>query len=469
MSNLFSDIYKKLSRIGRIILSAERGGGSYLSATFNQFFKGSTTIEGGGLEGLEDLNNLQVRSYNGYRNNHIAKAIIDKKTDLTIHRGLRLQVASDNERKSEEIERQFYRFVHEADIFGTYSFEDLQRNAYRQMLLSGDAFLVIDRKNNEKLKIRVLEGCHIRSDNESTPYGMALDRVTGKINKIIFKSSEDDVEHGVPCYDEQGNKQVFQLINGFRSDQLRGVPFLTQVFQPLDQLNKYIYSEIEAAEKASRISTYLKADQNIFREIFKSRRPDSDNQTSQGLEQNWLDIKKGLEKHYVLPLPPGTEITTHDAKRPPQSFPAFVDKFLTLIAAPAGLSKDILLSSYSSSYSASQASRMDVWEKVEIDRKSFIFQFLEPIWRFFLETHPDVDSDTPHYWMGKSLSHIDPLKQAKANSEKLKMGITTRKSLIEQENGMYSKDEIFRELSHEEKAIQQRRINKTEEKKKEEI
>lgn len=426
-----------------------------------------------------NISALRGRSADQATNTPIGAAAIDTSTMHAIGQGLtvspRLQFKSlhmDVEEAKEwerETAREFDLWASSVscDLYRRNNFYDLQNIAYTTYLTDGDSFALFRRKKPNanmpySLRIQLIEANRV-----SNPLGQAYQGVTGPYsvetkapngNRIIdgVEITEDGeivafwVSNKVPYDptdfrattwarvqafgDRTGMPNILQICHDIRAEQYRGVPYLAPVLETLKQVSRYTKAELTSAIIKS-----------FFALFFTSSAAGQDLNSilgTQNPQDPVVDVNEyGLAAGTLNALPRGVDVKSIDASNSQSTFEPFVTQLIKQISAAIGQPYEVLLKSFTSSYSASRAALLQAWEEYKLRRKWFANDFCQPVYETWLAEAVAIGRikapgffDDPRIrqaychadWFGPTMSILDPVKDVNGSAMRVAYGLSTR-------------------------------------------
>lgn len=362
-----------------------------------------------------------------------------------------------------------------ADLLGMQDFYELQQLAFKSWKESGDAFVVFRHSTASTFRPYSLRLQLIEADRVCTPTfgsravttypdladtvlengnkclaGVELDKSTGAV--CAYHIASDYPQNSTPITFERieklgrktGMPNILHLMDAERPEQLRGVPLIAPVIEPLLQLARYLNAEALAALMETYHCGYVVTNEPD-KPLLGQAGLDKPSADDRGLSEE-LDFEPGG----LYQLLPGEDIKFNDPKRPGTQFAPFTDACAKYIGAALEIPGDVLLKSYNSSYSASRAALQDYWRKVIMERDWFASDFCAPVFREWLtEAVASGRVDAPgyftdpvsraawqnHQWNGSAMPHLDPVKEANAMQIMTSNGWITHQQATTQLNG----------------------------------
>jgi len=418
-----------------------------------------------------DLPDLRARSRDLIRNVPIATGAISTVVTSVVGDGLVLQSQVDRsvlnltDTQADEwqgkAQREFAVWARNPDFTSRLNFDEMQELVFRAVLESGDTFVVRRRRKDladtYNLKLQVVEADRISNDGHrantaSMVDGIEMDADGRPVKYWISSRHPDDVANGVKRewkgYEAgstvTGQPLILHLYKQQRPDQARGVPYLSPVVEAIKQLGDYAEAEVRAAVISAMFTVFVKP---------QVMEDDSDasfigsNDTASGVA---LDSEIALGNGAIVDLAPGEDVTFADPKRPNTAFDAFVTSMSRHIGVALELPYELLLKSFTASYSASRAALEMAWQMFRTRRSWLAWKFCQPVYEWVITeavasgrlSAPGFFSDPivreawlGSDWIGPSRIQLDPQKEASADLIDLNMGTKTRAQIIMERTG----------------------------------
>lgn len=416
-----------------------------------------------------DLPSLRSRSRDLVRNIPIAGGAIQTVVTNVVGDGLVLQSQVDRDilGLSEEqadawqrsAEREFAIWARNPDFTGRLNWDEMQALAIRSVLESGDLFVVrrrrLDRSDTYALKLLFIEADRVSNENDAANTATQVDGIEmdsdGKpIAYHISTKHPDDTTSGVTRSwrrfalggSTTGQPLILHLYDQKRPDQARGIPYLAPVIEAVKQLGNYSEAEAAAAVVAAMFAVFVK------RPI-----PDGTNdQIAIGQVEAGQDgtQETTLRNASVVELFPGTDVTVPDLKRPNSGFDAFVTSISRQIGVALELPYEVLLKSFTASYSASRAALEMAWQMFRTRRSWLSWKFCQPVYEWVITeavasgrlaapgffTDPIIrEAWLGSEWIGPANISIDPQAEAKADEMDVDNGFKTASQVIMERTG----------------------------------
>lgn len=333
------------------------------------------------------------------------------------------------------------------------SFYDLQRLSKRSWFESGDVFVLtplIEREDRiPRLALQLIEADRVcnpggKPDGESLVDGLELDPATNAtVAAHVARWHPGERRAGantwqrVPMRAENGRRNMLHLIDPLRIEQVRGVPWIAPILEPLKQLNRYTEAELKAAVDSALFTFFAKMDPDAFQEIF------SEDAQATVVDQANQDRTKPLESGRITNLLPGEEIVNNTPGRPNPQFDPFVQGILTQIGMALEIPKEVLMMHFQSSYTAARGAFLMAWQFFRGQRDMLAAQECQPVYELWLEHEinmgrvaaPGFHADpfiraawSKAVWTGDGPGSVDPVKEVTAAEKRVQLGISTRQA-----------------------------------------
>ena len=437
---------------------------------------------------LQSKKKLMSRSLDLFKNNSIAAASIKKIVANVVGPGLKVKSTIDakllgiEDSKKEILERQIETLWEmwtnstQCDYRRMSNFSELQAQFVYAWLIFGEglAILPVDQRAGDivSLKIDLVENHRLESEVGNNFYsniinGVELDE-KGRVAFYHFSTSlrnQIKTYSKIPAYDNLGRKNVLCLFTKDRVGQRVGLPLLTPVITDLKRIGQWQAAEIDAA--VTNALHALVIEKELGSTINVSGR-DEEEETITENGQTKKVITKKIEGGSIIDLAPGETMKAIEGGRNAVSYDTFLITTCKTIGAALELPYEVLLTAFSSNYSASRASILEAW-KMYLQRRARLREnFCEPIYEQFVdEIVARGYIDIPNYftnplvkksilraeWYGPVQGSIDPKKEAEADAVNLANGTKSR-ARIARENGA-DWDQTIEQLSNEYKVMSQ--------------
>lgn len=419
---------------------------------------------------IRDLPTLRSRSRDLARNAPLASGAINTTVSNVVGTGLSLQAIPDRDILGltdqeaqdwgDNTEREFRLWAESTtcDVTRHQNFYGLTNLAFRATLESGDVLAVlpfVDRgpQHPYKLAIQLVESDRISNpglvkDTPEITAGVELDtwgaatayHICNRHPGALFSGTRAKWDRVSAFGSSTGRRNALHLFDRRRPGQVRGVPMLAPVIEPLKQLQRYTDAELQAAVISGMYAIFVKMDPEAFDSVFDDAGKDAliKNSTSWdgSINSSTLD---GAGK--AINLLPGESVESTNPGRPNALFDPFVQAIIRQIGVGLEIPFEVLIKHFTSSYSAARAALLDAWRFFRGRRDWLTTVFCQPVYEAWLEEAiaigriraPGFFSDpavrkawATAAWVGDGPGSIDPEKEVNAAEKRIDIGISTR-------------------------------------------
>lgn len=353
-----------------------------------------------------------------------------------------------------KVEREFSLWAESkfCDLQRRCTFGQLQGLALTSALVSGDVFATLPLRKNVgmpyELRVNLIEsdrvytpadktysaenikgGIEIDSDGAavacwiSNKYPNSVD-LTGKATHVRVEFYGKDT----------GRVNVLHIAQDWeRPGQRRAISILAPVIESLKQLTRYTEAELMASVVSSMFTVFVKSNQ-------------PDTPLGQGIpmgeriagdDPSVYELGNGA----VVGLDDGEDITIANPGRQNTAFEVFTTSIIRQIGMALEIPYEVLLSHFSSSYSASRGALLEAWKMFRMRRIWLVQTFCQPIYEEWLSEAvakgriiaPGFFTDESVRkawcgadWYGPTQGQLDPVKEANAARIRVDEGFSTR-------------------------------------------
>ncbi len=363
------------------------------------------------------------------------------------------------------------------DIRKRNNFYDIQEILYKAYMTDGDSFALFRRGYNENmpytLRIQAIEGNRV-----SNPMGQDYYGITGPlsvemlapngVNKIV-NGVEVDKDGAVEAYwisnkvpydpveinrattwtrieafgQLVGQPNVLHICHDERPEQYRGVPYLAPVLTALKQVSRYADAELVAAIMRSFFTLFFTSTGNSSVAGDISGVLGASTYEGEGADPQ-EPVVNASEYHLgpgtINALPKNIDVKSIGANGGQATFDSFVTQLVKQISASLNIPYEVLMKSFTSSYSASRAALLQAWEQFKLRRAWFTRDFCQPVYEIWLiEAVATGRLEAPGFfsdpairfaysnaeWYGPSMSILDPIKDVNGAALRIQYGLST--------------------------------------------
>lgn len=414
---------------------------------------------------IRDLPMLRARSRDQMRNAPVALGALNTSVNHVVGTGLTYTPAIDakflrlDEVQAEQwqdgTKRRFAAWATslDCDIARRLNFYGLQELAFRSMLESGDTFVLTPRiaraGASARLALQLIEADRICNPNRTADSatlidGVEIDAGTGEaIAYQVARNHPGDYLTAGNQWDRiaargssTGRRNVLHLFKPLRPGQIRGVPWISPILEPLKQLNRWTDAELNAAVISGMFATFIKMDPDAFDSLF-----DDD---AKGAIVNKSSSWSGeMESGKAINLLPGESIESSTPGRPNPAFDPFWTAMVRQIGMALEMPFEVLTMHFQSSYSAARAALLMAWKGFRSRRDMLATYLCQPVFELWLADEvAEGRINAPGFfvsditraawcaaiWTGDGPGSIDPAKEVDAAQKRVDLGISTKQA-----------------------------------------
>ncbi|ASD51595.1 hypothetical protein [Flavobacterium phage V157] len=452
----------------------------------NRTFDGEKTLgELGFIQNtIPDYKGLRLRSYDAEMRTDIVKIISERFFNLVIGSGLKLQaepnedllelenITDDFVKIKKSVEARFNTWARSkyADYSKMQNLHQKALEGYKTAFLGGDA-LVVCRLENNNLNVQIIDGIHV-CDPVMTNYIQEIqDRknflfhgveINSKGEHIAYYVKKNTLDYErIEVYGKSSKRKLAWFIYGDkkRVDHVRAIPQISQILEKINKIDRYAEATVGKAEQGANIPYTIEHDQystgeDVLQEIANKRKgittdPDAGYKLADGLANKISQTTS----NQVYNMPIGAKLKGFTATTDP-NFDQFYNAIINSLCASVGAPPEVAKQMYNSNYSASRAAINTFDYVCTLAREKFVEEFYKPIYQLYFEIEVlkgKVPANgylvalstndfmvTEAYsncrFIGKSMPHIDPLKEVKAIAEMLALDLISREQATEMLN-----------------------------------
>lgn len=361
---------------------------------------------------------LRTRARYEVQNNSYARGIVSTLANDTVGTGPRLQMLFDDEKLNKEIEHDFAAWAkrtHLASKLRTIRMAECQ---------DGEGFIILAQNPNlrsdVKLDLQLVEADRVTDDelqcDERSVDGITFDQFGNPKTYKVLKSHPGGT-------DSFGNEWVIvkaeNMIHVFRQDrpeQHRGIPEITSALPLFAHLRRFTLAVVSAAEAAADFAGVLYTDAPANGEADAVEAMDS--------------IQ--LERNMLLTMPGGWKMAQVDPKQPVTTYGEFKREILNEISRCLNIPFNIAAGNSSGyNYASGRLDHQTYYKALKVDRAHMEEIILDRIleswlneWRLLKKRTID-HCDCRHVWFWDGQEHVDPQKEANAQSVRLQSRTTS--------------------------------------------
>lgn len=350
---------------------------------------------------------------------------------------------------------------------GHMSWQDLQRLAVQTVARDGECFvqLVRTRENPFGLALHVFEADHVdvslnrapTNGNNEIRLGIEINRFGRPVAYFVRRTHPGDgsVHLAGAEYDRVPADQMIHMFRVERPGQLRGVPWMHTAIRRLNQLGGYEEAELVAARTAaSKMGFYTS--------------PEGDPAliaTSGNADEGFFDE---AEPGVFGVLPQGYDFKAFDPQHPVSAFADFVRATLRGAASGLGVSYHGLSNDLENvNFSSIRSGVLEEREQWKVLQAWFAEQLCERVYQAWLVSAlatgrldlpaANIEKFRNVKWQPRGWAWVDPLKDAQANAEAVRLGVLTRAEIAAAQGR--DLDDILEQLAAEEARMRELGLN----------
>ena len=366
---------------------------------------------------------LRERARYEVSNNSYAKGMVLTLANDVIGTGPRLQMSSGDPALDRKVEALWQLWADEINLAEKLRAMRMARTT------DGEAFAIIatNPRLMHSIKVDIQD---IESEQVANPYahyddndldGIVLDEWGNPASYRVLTHHPGSARY----YGKDDHTIVFasNMLHVYRKDrpgQHRGVCEITPALHLFAQLRRYSLATLDAAETAANFAGLL---------ITDAPANTSDPENS---EVSTMDTFE-LERNSLLTMPPGYKMQQMEAKHPATTYDMFERKMITQIARCLNIPYNIAAGDSSSyNYASGRLDHQTYYKSIRVEQAQWAASILNKLFRHWitefalLTGNMAIRSSIPdHSWMFDGFEHVDPVKEANAQTIRLENNTTT--------------------------------------------
>jgi lambda family phage portal protein len=274
-----------------------------------------------------------------------------------------------------------------------------------------------------KLDVHLVEADRVTTPplkqmDENTIDGIELDAFGNPVRYTILRYHPGDLRATSDDYDTIGADAVIHWFRSDRPGQHRGVPEITPALPLFAQLRRYTLAVLGAAETAADFAAVLFTDAPA-------------NGEAASVEP--MDVVE-LEKRMATVLPDGWKLGQIKAEQPATAYGEFKREILNEIARCLNLPYNIAACNSSGyNYASGRLDHQTYYKSIRVEQADMASVVLDQIlaaWLYEAMLSSEFAAlrtivYLPHQWFFDGTEHVDPAKEANAQSIRLQSNTTT--------------------------------------------
>lgn len=369
---------------------------------------------------------LRERSRYEVANNSYAKGIVLTLANDCIGTGPRLQLLSDDGETNNVVEAAFAQWSRAINLAEKLRAMRMAKTADGEAIAVLTANPLVD--SPVMLDVQLVEADRVASPITSflptvnEVDGIALDPFGNPQTYTILRQHPGDLSAWRNQFDLVPADSVIHWFRSDRPGQHRGVPEITPALPLFAQLRRYTLAVIAAAETAADFAAVLFTDAPA-------------NGEAQALEP--MDVVE-LEKRMATVLPDGWRLGQVEAQQPTTSYAEFKREILNEIARCLNLPFNVAAgNSAGYNYASGRLDHQTYFKSIRVEQAHLAEAVLDRIFAAWLSEAQLLDefrglasirdngAIIAHQWFFDGTEHVDPAKEANAQSTRLSSNTTT--------------------------------------------
>ena len=417
------------------------------------------------VDTIRDLPMLRARSRDQMRNAPVALGALNTTVSHVVGTGLTYTPAIDAdflglddeqaEEWADDAKRRFRAWAEspDCDAARQLDFYGIQELAFRSFLESGDAFVLTPRiargGKPAKLALQLIEADRICNPSRAADTPTQIDGVeilptTGEVLAyFVARQHPGGLLASANVWDRvaargnaTGRRNVLAIFKPLRPGQVRGVPWISPILEPLKQLARWSDAELNAAVVSGLMATFIKMDPEAFQSIY-------DEDAQGAIVDSAAKWSGEMESGKAVNLLPGESIESPTPGRPNPAFDPFWTAMVRQIGMALEMPYEVLVMHFQSSYSAARAALLMAWKSFRSKRDLLAKSLCQPVFELWLADEvaegriscPGFFSDDivraawcAAIWTGDGPGSIDPQKEVAAAQQRVDLGISTKQA-----------------------------------------
>lgn len=444
----------ELSHMGSAINFGTRGLAWKGASLANEALKAFRISRGSADKDLSvDRETLAYRARSLYQNSSFAGALINTLDTNVVGTGLKCRPAipwellgltreeAETWEKRAQALFEIWASSKKCDSERKCDYHELQSLALKTQCITGDCFALARYANKSDgfgFDLKLLEGDRCQnpfgiSDTQKLAQGVEVDDLGSPIAYYFTKRPPYNIENNsdwvetirVPAFDAFGEPNVIHCFTADRTDQRRGVSALAPIISQVKQQERYQDAELLAAVISSMFTVFLESNSPESSDGFGMGNVPEEDRVTPSKPANSIEMASGA----IVELPQGYKATFANPTRPNANYKPFVDSIFCECAARVGVSYEVVLKQFNSSYNAVRAALLESKKTFARMKHNFVSDFCQPIYEKWLSQAILTGEITAKgffedralramwsrcNWIGDSAFLLDPLKETQA-------------------------------------------------------
>jgi len=367
---------------------------------------------------------LRNRSRYEVANNSYARGIVLTLANDVVGTGPRLQMLTGDAEGNRRVEQEFARWALAVDLAARL------RTMRQACACDGEAFGILTSNPGLDAEVK-LDLSLVEADQVTTPElyaaekgvdGIEFDSHGNAVRYHVLREHPGELFGGLGMdYDRLPAASMVHLFRADRPGQVRGIPEITPALPLFAQLRRYTLAVLGAAETAADFAGVLYTDA-------------PPNGESDEIEP--MDTIE-LEKRMLLTMPGGWKMGQVKAEQPSTTYGEFKREILNEIARCLNMPFNVAAGNSSGyNYASGRLDHQTYFKSIRVEQSHFEATVLDRVLAAWIgeaaliegllpQSLRMVGAELPHQWFWDGTEHVDPLKEAKAQTERLGNHTTT--------------------------------------------
>jgi lambda family phage portal protein len=423
-SNVFGTKPRRVERVGAVRVVRARYDAAATNDDNRRHWANADGLSANAANTPEVRRLLRNRSRYEVANNSYARGIVLTLANDVVGTGPRLQLLTENGEANRRIEREFMAWAKAVNL------AEKLRTMRMSRAEDGEAFGFLT--SNERLATAIqLDLRLVEADQVCTPDLNPL--VPNAIDGIVFDGAGNPVEYHV-LKNHPGDTSALAnreyervsadaVVHWFRADrpgQARGVPDIMPALPLFSQLRRYTLAVLAAAETAADFAGILYTDAPANGEADAA--------------EPFEPIE--LEKRALLTMPGGWKMSQMEAEQPATTYAEFKHELLNEIARCLNMPFNVAAGNSSGyNYASGRLDHQTYFKSLRVEQAHLECIVLDRILAAWFDEAVLIPgllpagvgfiSDWPHQWFWDGHEHVDPAKEASAQTMRLANHTTT--------------------------------------------
>lgn len=457
---------RRMAARGQMALAGSYNGARIDKAQLSRYLP---TPGSANSDTIYDLRTLRARSRDQMRNAPVALGALNTTVGHVVGTGLSYTpsidaqflglTAEQAEAWQDDTKRRFKTWAEtpDCDLARQLDFYGLQELVFRTFLESGDAICLTPRvqrpgQARASLALQLIEADRVCNPDHkpSTDHlvdGIQISPETGEAlgchiaanhpGGLYFAGAGKNTWTYTLCRGAKtGRRNVLHIFKPLRPGQVRGVPWIAPIIEPLKQLDRWSEAELNAAVISGLQATFITMEANAFSDLYEQ-------DAQAAIVDKAMNWSGAIESGQAVNLMPGESVESPTPGRPNPAFDPFWMAMVRQIGMALEMPVEVLTMHFQSSYSAARGALLMAWRAFRAKRDLLAKQFCQPVLELWLADEvaegrinaPGFFADPvvkaawcAAIWTGDGPGSIDPEKEVRAAEARVNLGISTKQA-----------------------------------------